>query len=236
MANDNEKFYLQSRDLELINLLDSTRLHFTIRQASRWFYVTKSGNKESSYVTAKRRMGKLLKNKYISLFKHSGSQTSIYHSTDLKRPRYSEHKMLMSEFLVSLYECGAEILDVKTEYKELEKSYKVRPDIYVHMRYKGRDYILLVECDISKQFTNGFEYASILEDYDRKPEPKDSKEKLSYDIFDIKPIVVSVCTFQPKIQEYRIGGEEKTFKPYWIRPDMSNLNKGLLWALPVSKK
>lgn len=191
---------LTSRDLEVIKFLEQTNLLITADQASRMFYWTK--NKKSSLNIAQRRLQAAVELKQINRYRDYVNQSYVYYLERKPKGNSFDHKLMITEFLVHLSQ-EFEIIDIKTEFKGFEKDYNIRPDIFVTFRMYDKIFSALVECDNTKEFTNGEAYTKI------------SKDKRSGKLKDILPyttLIISCCKKQP------------IEKVLWVNSDFSNFS------------
>ena len=115
---------------------------------------------------------------------------------------------MMTDFLSRLEINGFSIdLDhTEVEWKGLEQRFGVRPDMLVTFTYNDQVYQLLVEIDLTKEFSNAKKYERIIQ-AKRNGELKG--------ILDGAIGVVSVCDKKPNTEG---------FKPIWIKTDWSNFS------------
>ena len=154
------KKYLTSRDIKMINFLEDTSLLITAKQAAMLFYKSPTNNTKSSITVAQNRLKVAHELKQIKRYRDHIDQSFVYYTG--KKPTKLEHKLLITDFLVKFYN-EFEVVSVETEFKGLEKTYGIRPDIYIVFRFGTHTVSTLVECDNTKGFTNGDVYLKVLE-------------------------------------------------------------------------
>lgn len=197
------KKHITSRDIKVIDFLEKTNLLITAEQASRFFYQSPSGNKKSAITVAQRRLGVAYELKQINRFRDHIDQSFVYYYK--KKPTKVDHKLLMTEFIIN-FEKDFEIINIKSEYKDLEEQYGIRPDLYIEFKFGTKTLIALVECDNTKGFTSGDSYVQILSD---KRAGK-LKEILPYPI-----TVISCCKTKP----------QHPLNPIWVNSDFTDFSK-----------
>lgn len=194
---------LTTRDLEVVRYCEKNFL-INAEIASRLIYWTK--NEASSLNIAQRRMRELYQLKQIKRVREFVGQSYTYFLG--KTPTKTAHRLMMTDFLSRMAVNGFKIdLDhTETEWKGLEQRFGVRPDMLVTFTYNDRIYQLLVEIDLTKEFSNAKKYERII-NAKRNGELKG--------ILDGAIGVVSVCDKKPNAEE---------FKPIWIKTDWSNFS------------
>ncbi len=200
-----DRMALTTRDIHVINFLEDTRLLMNTQQISRYFYSSPSRNKGSALVVARRRLSVMTKGRYLKRVRESNNKEYIYYLNN-KTPKKYEHKLLMSELLVTMNEQGFNILKVDVEYRELQQDYGLRPDMRVEFEYYSLNFVAFVEVDRTKTFTNEAKYKRLIEG--RKVDVK-VQSALS-DRF----MLISVCDKKPVMKGVQ-----------WIKTDMSNFIK-----------
>lgn len=197
---------LTTRDSQVINFLEETRLLMNTQQISRYFYTSsKSQSKSSALVIARRRLTIMAKGRYVKRVRESSNKEYIYYLNS-KVPKKFEHKLLMSEFLVTMKEKGFNILKVELEYSGLQQDYSLRPDMRVEFEYYTLKFVTFVEVDRTKTFTNEEKYKRLIKN--RKADPKVAE------ILTDKFLLISVCDKKPLMKGVQ-----------WIKTDMSNFTK-----------
>lgn len=194
---------LTNRDKKMINFIHNTNMIFTIRQIADIFYRT--GNDESSYVVASRRLRVVREFGYLKMTDKVMGESSIYYRDKL--PKEPKHKLLMSEFLRMLSISGFTIVDVQTEYQGF-REYSLVPDMRVIMEYNDERYVVFVEVDLTKGFTSEEKYYQVFKNM------KNLKEQIPY-----KVLLVSVCD-KPFATNY--------VNPIRLKTDFSDWNR-LIW-------
>jgi hypothetical protein len=129
-----------------------------------------------------------------------------------KKPKTFEHKLTMSEFLAKMSTNGFKIIDVDIEYKGFEEEYHLRPDMRIITEYYNEKYVIIVEVDITKEFSNMDKY-NLLVDNIRKGQHRDC---VPYPF-----LIVSVCNRKPQVTG--------SCNPLHIRKDLSDFSK-FVWA------
>ncbi len=193
---------LTTRDIKTINFLEETKLIMNTQQIARYFYSNKKGNRiETKLVVARRRLTAMTKARQIKRIRNLTNQEYIYYMTN-KAPKKFEHKLIMSEFLVTLKENGF----VKLEYKTLQQDYHLRPDMRLELEYYDLKFVAIVEVDHTKTFTNEEKYRRLM--INRATDPI-VQEALTQNC-----MLISVCDKKPTMQGVQ-----------WIKTDMSNFTK-----------
>ena len=197
------KKYLTSRDIKMINFLEDTSLLITAKQAAMLFYKSPTNNTKSSITVAQNRLKVAHEVKQIKRYRDHIDQSFVYYTG--KKPTKLEHKLLITDFLVKFYN-EFEVVSVETEFKGLEKTYGIRPDIYIVFRFGTHTVSTLVECDNTKGFTNGDVYSKIMKDKRAK--------KISYIL--PYPLLIISCTDKKN---------EHEFQPTTVKTDFTDFSK-----------
>ena len=197
------KKYLTSRDIKMINFLEDTSLLITAKQAAMLFYKSPTNNTKSSITVAQNRLKVAHELKQIKRYRDHIDQSFVYYTG--KKPTKLEHKLLITDFLVKFYN-EFEVVSVETEFKGLEKTYGIRPDIYIVFRFGTHTVSTLVECDNTKGFTNGDVYSKIMKDKRAK--------KISYIL--PYPLLIISCTDKKN---------EHEFQPTTVKTDFTDFLK-----------
>ena len=197
------KKYLTSRDIKMINFLEDTSLLITAKQAAMLFYKSPTNNTKSSITVAQNRLKVAHELKQIKRYRDHIDQSFVYYTG--KKPTKLEHKLLITDFLVKFYN-EFEVVSVETEFKGLEKTYGIRPDIYIVFRFGTHTVSTLVECDNTKGFTNGDAYSKIMKDKRAK--------KISYIL--PYPLLIISCTDKKN---------EHEFQPTTVKTDFTDFSK-----------
>lgn len=197
------KKYLTSRDIKMINFLEDTSLLITAKQAAMLFYKSPTNNTKSSITVAQNRLKVAHELKQIKRYRDHIDQSFVYYTG--KKPTKLEHKLLITDFLVKFYN-EFEVVSVETEFKGLEKTYGIRPDIYIVFRFGTHTVSTLVECDNTKGFTNGDVYSKIMKDKRAK--------KISYIL--PYPLLIISCTDKKN---------EHEFQPTTVKTDFTDFSK-----------
>lgn len=201
MAN---KKHLTTRDLKLINFLEETNLFITAEQAAKWFYKSPSNNHKSALTVAQRRLATCHELNKLKRFRDHIDQSFIYYTGD--KPRKIEHKIMMMNFIISMYQ-RYEILEIHSEFKDIEKAYNLRPDLYIVFKFGNNVFATFVEVENTKNFTSGEKYAHL---YTDKRQGK-LKETLPY-------ITTLICVSKnDPINDF--------INPTWIKDDLSDFVK-----------
>ena len=197
------KKHLTSRDIKMINFLEDTSLLITAKQAAMLFYKSPTNNTKSSITVAQNRLKVAHELKQIKRYRDHIDQSFVYYTG--KKPTKLEHKLLITDFLVKFYN-EFEVVSVETEFKGLEKTYGIRPDIYIVFRFGTHTVSTLVECDNTKGFTNGDVYSKIMKDKRAK--------KISYIL--PYPLLIISCTDKKN---------EHEFQPTTVKTDFTDFSK-----------
>lgn len=191
---------ITTRDLQVIRYLEKGFL-LNADICSRLIYWTK--NEATSLNIAQRRLKELYRLKQVKRVREFVGQSYTYYLD--KAPTKTKHRLMMSNFLSMLMINGFEVDLENTfiEWKGVEKRFGVRPDLLVTFNYGDSSYQLLVEIDITKEFTNADKYARILQ------------AKINGELTTQLPhqlAVVSICDKKPN------------FRCIWMKTDFSNFS------------
>lgn len=197
------KKMITNRDKKVITFIHNTNMIFTIRQIADIFY--KTGNSNSSYVIATRRLKVIRDLGYLKMTDKIIGAPSIYYID--KMPKKYEHKLLMSEFLRMLSINGFNIIDVKIEYQGFRK-YELVPDMRVIVEYNKEKYVMFVEVDLTKPFTVEDKYYKVFKSM------KNLREQIPH-----SALLISVS--DKKFETTKVN-------PIRLSTDYSDFNK-LLW-------
>ena len=194
---------LTTRDLQVIRYLEKNFL-INAEIASRLVYWTK--NETSSLNTSQKRLKQIFLHKQAKRVREFVGQSYTYYLG--KAPVKTKHRLMMTDFLSRLEINGFSIdLDhTEVEWKGLEERFGVRPDMLVTFNYNDHVYQLLVEIDLTKEFSNAKKYERIIN-------AKRNGELQG--VLDGAIGVVSVCDKKPSTEG---------FKPIWIKTDWSNFS------------
>ena len=194
---------MTTRDLQIIRYLEKNFL-INAEIASRLVYWTK--NEAASLNIAQRRLREMFKLKQVKRVREFVGQSYTYYLS--KAPTKTKHRLMMTDFLSRLEVNGFSVdLDhTEAEWKGLEQRFGVRPDMLVTFTYNDRVYQLLVEIDLTKEFSNAKKYERIMN------AKKNGELK---GVLDGAVGVVSVCDKKPNAEG---------FKPLWIKTDWSNFS------------
>lgn len=197
---------LTTRDLQVVRYLEKNFL-INCEIASRLVYWTK--NEASSLNTAQKRMKELYRLKQAKRVREFVGQSYTYYLG--KAPVKTKHRLMMTDFISRMVASGFEIdLDLtEVEWKGVEDQFSIRPDVLVTFTYNEKIYHLLVEIDLTKEFTNGKKYERLI-NAKRNGELKG--------ILDGIVGVVSVCDKKPD------------FNCIWMKTDFSNFSN-LIYAV-----
>lgn len=194
---------LTDRDKKMIKFIHETNMIFTIRQIADIFY--KTGNSNSSYVIATRRLKVIRDLEYLKMTDKIIGEPSIYYRD--KMPKKYEHKLLMSEFLRMLSINGFNIIDVNIEYQGF-REYELIPDMRIIIEYNKEKYVMFVEVDLTKPFTVEEKYYKVFKNM------KNLREQIPY-----SALLISVS--DKKFETTKVN-------PIRLSTDYSDFNK-LLW-------
>ena len=150
---------LTTRDLEVIRYLEKNFL-INAEIALRLVYWTK--NEASSLNIAQKRLKEMFRLKQVKRVREYVGQSYIYYLS--KAPTKSKHRLMMTDFISRMVASGFEIdLDLtEVEWKGVEDQFSIRPDVLVTFTYNEKIYHLLVEIDLTKEFTNGKKYERLI--------------------------------------------------------------------------
>ena len=194
---------MTTRDLQIIRYLEKNFL-INAEIASRLVYWTK--NEAASLNIAQRRLREMFKLKQVKRVREFVGQSYTYYLS--KAPTKTKHRLMMTDFLSRLEVNGFSVdLDrTEAEWKGLEQRFGVRPDMLVTFTYTDHVYQLLVEIDLTKEFSNAKKYERIMN------AKKNGELK---GVLDGAVGVVSVCDKKPNAEG---------FKALWIKTDWSNFS------------
>lgn len=197
---------LTTRDIQVINFLESTRLIMTSDQIARYFYRTKTEQTTHSIINiANTRLKVMIKTRNLKRVREFNNQSYIYYQQK-KAPIRSQHKLIMSEFIVKLKESGFTINKVELEYKALQQDYHLRPDMRLELEYYNLKFVAIVEVDHTKTFTNEEKYRRLLKNRATDPIVQEALTR--------NCMLISVCDKKPDMKGVQ-----------WIKTDMSNFSK-----------
>lgn len=197
---------ITTRDAEVVNFIEETKLLMTAAQIARYFYKTsKSKNMDSVMVITRRRLAALAKGHYLKRMRDFVGQEYIYYQAK-RPPKKIEHKLLMAEFLTTMKENYINVVDITLEYKDLQDKYKLRPDLRIVMDFNGIEVVAFVEVDRTKTFSNSDKYINLIKSY----KTDENVRKALTSNF----ILISVCDKKPELENI-----------FWIKSDMSNFSK-----------
>ena len=191
---------ITTRDLQVIRYLEKGFL-LNADICSRLIYWTK--NEATSLNIAQRRLKELYRLKQVKRVREFVGQSYTYYLD--KAPTKTKHRLMMSNFLSMLQINGFEVdLDnTFIEWKGVEKRFGVRPDLLVTFNYGDSSYQLLVEIDLTKEFTNADKYTRILEAKTNRELTAQLPHQLA---------IVSICDKKPN------------FRCIWMKTDFSNFS------------
>ncbi|MDB8545802.1 hypothetical protein PNV01_13415 [Turicibacter sanguinis] len=200
---------ITTRDLQVIRYLEKGFL-LNAEICSRLIYWTK--NEAASLNVAQRRLRELYKLKQVKRVREYVGQSYTYYID--KAPTKTKHRLMMSDFLSRLEMNGfhVELDQTFVEWKGLESRFGIRPDLLVTFTYANKTYQLLVEIDLTKEYSNGEKYSRIYQ------------AKIDRTIDNILPYTlgfVSICDKKPQVEGV---------KPLWIKTDFSNFSN-LIYAI-----
>ena len=194
---------ITTRDLQVIRYLEKGFL-LNAEICSRLIYWTK--NEKASLNIAQRRLRELYKLKQVKRVREFVGQSYTYYLD--KAPTKTKHRLAMADFL-SRCEMNGFHIDLDNtfiEWKGLEQRFGVRPDLLVTFEYANKIYQLLVEIDLTKEFSNGSKYAKICKAW---------REGTLDNILPHTIGIVSVCDKKAENQE---------IIPVWMKSDFSNFS------------
>ena len=198
-----------TRDLQVIRYLEKGFL-LNADICSRLIYWTK--NEKASLNIAQRRLRELYKLKQVKRVREYVGQSYTYYLD--KAPTKTKHRLMMSDFL-SRMEMNGFHIDLENtfiEWKGLEQRFGVRPDLLVTFEYANKTYQLLVEIDLTKEYSNSDKYKRI------------HQAKVDSMLTNILPhplVFVSICDKKPSTEGFR---------PLWFKTDFSNFSN-LVYAI-----
>lgn len=194
---------LTTRDLQVVRYLEKNFI-INAEIASRLVYWTK--NERSSLNVAQKRLKEMFRLKQVKRVREFVGQSYTYYLN--KAPLKTKHRLMMTDFLSRCEMNGfrVDIERTEVEWKGLEERFGVRPDMLATIIYNDKSYRLLVEIDLTKEFSNAKKYERIMT-AKRNGELKG--------ILDEALAVVSVCDKKPEVDG---------FKPIWIKTDFSNFS------------
>lgn len=198
---------LTTRDIEIVRFMESTGLPLTATQVSKiWFW---NNNEKSALVCAQRRLLALYKTKKVSRIREFVGQEYIYYLS--KVPSQLKHKQLMVDFLCHLNINKIKILDIQVEWKAIEKSYGIRPDLFLTVEHLDSKYNLICEVDHTKEF----DYKK----YERFTSNMNTDQSL-HAIIPYPVLILAVCDRQPNAIRRNNG----LYMPVWITTNFSNFS------------
>ena len=148
---------LTERDQKVLRFIESSNLIFTSKQIGDIFYST--GNSKSANVIARRRLQAMRELGKLKMTTKVIGQPCIYYYEKL--PKKLPHRLIMSEFLRMISVNRFKIIDVQIEYNGF-RAVGLVPDMRIIVEYHGTKYVLLVEVDLTKNFTNEEKYLKIV--------------------------------------------------------------------------
>ena len=146
MAN---RKHLTSRDIKLIDFLEENNLIITAELAALYFYRSPTDNLKSALTVAQRRLAICHELGQIKRCRDHIDQCYIYYTG--KRPSKVEHKLMITKFLINMLR-KYEVIKFKVEFKDLEKQYNMRPDVFIVFRFANKTVSALVECENTKTY------------------------------------------------------------------------------------
>lgn len=198
---------LTTRDMEIVRFIEKTKLPLTASQVSQmWFW---SGNEKSALVCAQRRLLALYKTKKIQRVRQFAGQEYIYYLN--KVPSQLDHKKFMVDFLCHLNMNNFKILDVQIEWKAIEQSYKIRPDLFLTVEYLRKKYNLICEVDNTKDFDS--------KKYERFTSNMNTDKSL-HTLIPYPVLIVAICDSKPSAIKRPTG----LYLPCWITTNFSNFS------------
>lgn len=199
---------LTTRDIEIVKFMEQTQLPLTASQVSKiWFW---NNNEKSALVCAQRRLLALFKAKKVLRVRQFVGQEYIYYLN--KVPSQLEHKKIMMDFLCQLNMNKFKILDVQVEWKAIEKSYRIRPDMFLTVEYANKKYNLICEVDHTKEFD--------AKKYERFTSNMNT-DKALHELIPNQVLIVAICNSKPTA----IKRNDGLYKPVWVKAnDFSNFS------------
>ena len=206
--NNKKAVMLTTRDMEIVKFMEQTGLPLTASQVSRlWFW---SGNEKSSLICAQRRLLALSKSKKVSRIREYVGQEYVYFLS--KIPSQLKHKQLMVDFLCHLNMNKFKILSCEVEWKAIEQSYRVRPDIFLTVEYGTNRYNLICEVENTKEFDSK-KYEKFTENM--------NEDKTLHALIPYPVLIVAICNTKPSVIKRANG----LYNPVWIKgADFSNFS------------
>ena len=129
MAN---RKHLTSRDIKLIDFLEENNLIITAELAAQYFYRSPTNNFRSALTVAQRRLALCCELGQLKRCRDHIDQCYIYYLG--KRPSKVDHRLMVTEFLINMHK-KYEVVKFKVEFKELEKQYSMRPDVFIVFKF-----------------------------------------------------------------------------------------------------
>lgn len=198
---------LTTRDIEIVRFIEETGLPLTATQAAKlWFW---NGNEKSALVCAQRRLLALFKSKKVSRVRQFVGQEYIYYLN--KVPGQLEHKQLMVDFLCQLNMNQFKILDVQVEWKAIEQSYRVRPDLFLTVEYQTKKYNLICEIENTKVFDSK-KYEKFTANM--------NEDKTLHALIPHPVMIIAICNSKPT----PIRRSNGMYAPVWTKTDFSNFS------------
>ena len=205
---------LTTRDFEIIRFMEQTRLPLTASQVSRlWFW---SGNEKSSLICAQRRLLALYKMKKVQRMREYVGQEYIYYLS--KVPHQLKHKQLMVDFLCQLNMNKFKILDIQVEWKAIEQSYRVRPDLFLTVEYMDKKYNLICEVDHTKEF-DAKKYEKFTSNM--------NTDKSLHEVIPHQVLIIAICNSKPN----PIKRSDGLYTPVWVKANDFNNFSNLIYRL-----
>lgn len=200
MAN---RKHLTSRDVKLIDFLEENNLIITAELAALYFYRSPTDNLKSALTVAQRRLAICHELGQIKRCRDHIDQCYIYYTG--KRPSKVEHKLMITKFLINMLR-KYEVIKFKVEFKDLEKQYNMRPDVFIVFRFANKTVSALVECENTKTYSNEEKYKIMYSDYANKK----LLHVLPYPLW-----LICVSNQEP----------DTKLKPLWLNSDYNNFSK-----------
>ena len=199
MAN---RKHLTSRDIKLIDFLEENNLIITAELAAQYFYRSPTNNFRSALTVAQRRLALCCELGQLKRCRDHIDQCYIYYLG--KRPSKVDHRLMVTKFLINMHK-KYEVVKFKVEFKELEKQYSMRPDVFIVFKFGNKIVSALVECENTKTYSNETKYKTLYTDYANKK----LLHILPYPLW-----LICVSKQEP----------ETILKPLWINSDYSNFS------------
>ena len=200
MAN---RKHLTSRDVKLIDFLEENNLIITAELAALYFYRSPTDNLKSALTVSQRRLAICHELGQIKRCRDHIDQCYIYYTG--KRPSKVEHKLMITKFLINMLR-KYEVIKFKVEFKDLEKQYNMRPDVFIVFRFANKTVSALVECENTKTYSNEEKYKIMYSDYANKK----LLHVLPYPLW-----LICVSNQEP----------DTKLKPLWLNSDYNNFSK-----------